>query len=79
MRVCHCHNVNDRELKAAVCSASVGGSDCSRALLAGTSCGGCLPLVEEIVEGTLAEIAGSKAVHPVLASRVRFDAERVAS
>ncbi|HCP48054.1 MAG TPA: hypothetical protein DIU15_18590 [Deltaproteobacteria bacterium] len=59
MRVCHCHAVTDRELRSAVRSAAEGGEKSSCALLAGSSCGGCLPLVEEITEQVLTECAGS--------------------
>ena len=59
MIVCHCHGVSDRAIRAAVklegaaCADDVG-SLCE----AGTGCGGCLPLVEEILE---AEGAGMRA------------------
>ena len=58
MRVCHCYGITDRDLRAAVRSAASGATDPGCALLAGTSCGGCLPLVEEITEGVLAECVG---------------------
>ena len=58
MRVCHCHGITDRDLAAAVRSAAQGQAESSCALLAGTSCGGCLPLVEEITEAVLAECVG---------------------
>ena len=51
MIVCHCHGVSDRVIRAVVqldgaaCTDDVG-SLCE----AGTGCGGCLPLVEEILE-----------------------------
>jgi bacterioferritin-associated ferredoxin len=44
MRVCHCHGVNDREIREAVRS----GGGCCKGDLAGTGCGGCLPLVQQI-------------------------------
>jgi len=44
MRVCHCHGVNDREIREAVRN----GGGCCKGDLAGTSCGGCLPLVQQI-------------------------------
>ena len=62
MRICHCHGVTDRELAAAVRSVARGGSDGSSALLAGSGCGGCLPLVEEITTEVLAECAGKSPI-----------------
>ena len=64
MRVCHCHNITDRDIRAAVRSAAAGGSESSCALLAGISCGGCMPLVEEITDAVLAECASAAVGRP---------------
>ncbi len=50
MLVCHCHGVSDRVIRSAVrngatCRASVGDA-CG----AGTGCGGCLPMVEALID-----------------------------
>jgi bacterioferritin-associated ferredoxin len=84
MRVCHCHNITDRDIRAAVRSAAAGGSESVSALLAGTSCGGCMPLVEEITDSVLAECASAAAWRPrgpfpVLVREHNTDAEIRAS
>jgi bacterioferritin-associated ferredoxin len=62
--VCHCKAGSDRVIRAAVrdgarCRRSVG-----RACAAGRSCGGCSPVIDEIVESELAQLEGS--LHPAL-------------
>jgi bacterioferritin-associated ferredoxin len=60
--VCHCHGVSDRRIQA---EASLGARDAdeiARRCGAGSDCGGCYPLIEDILEirvhGTMAlEIA----------------------
>ncbi len=49
MLVCHCHRVSDREIRAF--AKSHGGSlkEVCRKSGAGTCCGGCMPLVKDIV------------------------------
>jgi len=84
MRVCHCHNITDRDIRSAVRSAAAGGSESSCALLAGSSCGGCMPLVEEITDSVLAECASAAAERPpglfsVLVREPNTDAEIRAS
>lgn len=59
MRICHCHGITDRELEKAVRSVAYGSSDDASALLAGSGCGGCLPLVNEITNKVLAERVGA--------------------
>jgi NAD(P)H-nitrite reductase large subunit len=51
MIVCHCHGVSDRQIRAAVrFEGAACVDDVSAACDAGSGCGGCLPLVEEILE-----------------------------
>lgn len=49
MIVCHCHGVTDREVRAAVREGACRVAEVARRCRAGTSCGGCAPLVAEIV------------------------------
>jgi bacterioferritin-associated ferredoxin len=50
MIVCHCHRVCDRTIRAAVqagaCTEEAVGNVCG----AGSMCGGCVPVVTEIIE-----------------------------
>ena len=54
MLVCHCQGVHSREIEAAVEAGATTLSQMSEACGAGTRCGGCLPLGEEIARGALA-------------------------
>ena len=50
MIVCHCHGVSDRRILA---EASLGATDpdeVARRCGAGSDCGGCYPLIEDILE-----------------------------
>lgn len=49
MLVCHCRRVSDREIRA--CARTFGGSvrGVCRQSGAGTGCGGCVPLVKQLV------------------------------
>jgi bacterioferritin-associated ferredoxin len=57
MRVCHCHNVSDREIvslvREGVDDAAAVGDFCG----AGTRCGGCRPTVEHLVRRSVQEHA----------------------
>jgi len=44
MLVCHCFGVTDRDIRAAVRRGD-------EAIVAGTGCGGCAPLVEAVIAG----------------------------
>ncbi len=58
MIVCHCHAVSDRAIRACVRRDGAACADDVGALCeAGTGCGGCVPVVEEILE---AEGAGTR-------------------
>lgn len=57
MRVCHCHGVTDREIRACVKSGARSAEAVGRACGAGSSCGGCKPLVEHLVEREAGELA----------------------
>jgi len=52
MRICHCHAVSDREIRAAAqCGATTVGQ-VARVCRAGGTCGGCVPAIREIIEQT---------------------------
>ena len=59
MRVCHCHAVSDRTIRACVRAGATTVDAVGRACGAGTSCGGCRPLVAEVVDGEIARFAPS--------------------
>jgi bacterioferritin-associated ferredoxin len=49
MLVCHCRRVSDREIRAHLKSGNSTVRGVCQASGAGTGCGGCLPLVKELV------------------------------
>jgi bacterioferritin-associated ferredoxin len=49
MLVCHCMRVNDRQIRATVESGATTVAQVARALGAGACCGGCAPLVAQLV------------------------------
>ena len=49
MLVCHCHRVSDREIRAAVRGGACTLDDVANQCGAGSGCGGCQPVVEEIL------------------------------
>jgi bacterioferritin-associated ferredoxin len=57
MIVCHCHGVTDREIRASVKCGARTCADVANACGAGSGCGGCEALVEEIVHGERRRLA----------------------
>lgn len=51
MLVCHCRRVCDRQIKAAICSGAHTTEQVSEMCGAGSECGGCRDLIDEIIEG----------------------------
>ena len=49
MMVCHCHAVNDREIRAEIEAGAMDADQLGDRCGAGTRCGNCLPVVEEIL------------------------------
>lgn len=49
MIVCHCHSVTDREIRACIQNGARTCGDVADACGASTGCGGCEPLVADIV------------------------------
>lgn len=50
MIVCHCHRVCDRTIRAAVRAGASTEEAVGDACGAGSTCGGCVPVVTEIIE-----------------------------
>jgi bacterioferritin-associated ferredoxin len=49
MIVCHCKGITDRDIRKAVLEGASTCTDVERHCEAGTECGGCRPLIEQIV------------------------------
>jgi len=49
MIVCHCKGLTDHDIRKAAREGAVDSSDVARSCAAGTDCGGCRPLVDEIL------------------------------
>jgi len=47
--VCHCNGITDRKIRKAVRRGADNAGQVARMCGAGTSCGGCLPAIREIV------------------------------
>jgi bacterioferritin-associated ferredoxin len=60
MIVCHCHAVTDREIRSSVRGGASSAGCVGAACGAGTGCGGCLELVEEIVDDELTAQAAQR-------------------
>jgi bacterioferritin-associated ferredoxin len=54
MIVCHCKGVTDREIRKAVLEGASTCTDVERLCEAGKECGGCRPLIEQLVGGQAA-------------------------
>jgi len=48
--VCHCHGVSDRRIHAEANLGAEDADEIARRCGAGTDCGGCYPLIEDILE-----------------------------
>ena len=57
MIICHCHAVNDRQIKAAVANGVTTIRGLNRELGIGNTCGQCLPQARRMLESTLMQIA----------------------
>ena len=58
MLVCHCERVNDKVIRKCAREGARNHLDVALACGAGSRCGGCRPLVDEIVAETHAELRG---------------------
>ncbi len=59
MIVCHCKAVSDRQVRAAVRAGASRRGAVARACGAGTVCGGCRPVIDEIVSAETVSGAGA--------------------
>jgi bacterioferritin-associated ferredoxin len=50
MLICHCQGVSEREVESAIVSGACTHPAIARACGAGSMCGGCLPLIEELLD-----------------------------
>jgi bacterioferritin-associated ferredoxin len=50
MIVCHCHAISHRRILEVVQSGACTAREVARACAAGTSCGGCVPAIRELIE-----------------------------
>ncbi|WP_024871951.1 (2Fe-2S)-binding protein [Tolumonas lignilytica] len=57
MIICHCHAVNDRQIKEAIAHGIDSVRGLNRELNVGNTCGQCLPQVRRVLESTLMQIA----------------------
>jgi bacterioferritin-associated ferredoxin len=57
MIVCHCFGVSDREIRASVRGGAKTCADVAECCGAGSGCGGCKPLVAEIVHTERRQLA----------------------
>jgi len=48
--VCHCKGITDREIRSAVREGAATHRQVGRACQAGRTCGGCHPVIREIIE-----------------------------
>jgi bacterioferritin-associated ferredoxin len=55
MLVCHCKRVRDREIRAAIENGARTRRDVAKACGAGTGCGGCRPVIDELLESETCE------------------------
>lgn len=70
MVVCHCRAVRERTIREAVRNGAVSSADVAACSGAGTDCGGCLPVIEEIVRESVSAQAGAcEHRHAVTADR----------
>jgi bacterioferritin-associated ferredoxin len=56
MLVCHCERVNDRTIRKCVREGARNHLDIAQACGAGSGCGGCRPVVDELISETQAEV-----------------------
>lgn len=55
MLVCSCNGVSDRKVRKAVRKGAQNAGQVGRMCGAGTTCGGCLPMIRQIVRDEIAE------------------------
>ncbi len=68
MIVCHCHGVNDRSIREAVQAGARTCRQVSRACHAGRACGGCRPVIHEIIERESRPCEAHASHEPIIAA-----------
>ncbi|MBK8593211.1 MAG: (2Fe-2S)-binding protein [Sandaracinaceae bacterium] len=63
MLVCHCERVNDRTIRKCAREGARNHLDVAMACGAGSRCGGCRPLVDELIAETHAEASREGLFH----------------
>ncbi len=66
--VCHCHGVSDRAIRAAVQEGARTCRQVARACHAGRACGGCRPVIHEIIERESRPCEGHATHEPITAA-----------
>lgn len=59
--VCHCHGISDRRIESEMRLGARTVEDIGERCGAGTNCGGCVPLIEDILESKLVALLGDSA------------------
>ncbi|HEX2879330.1 MAG TPA: (2Fe-2S)-binding protein [Polyangiaceae bacterium] len=76
MLVCHCHRITDRDINACLAGGCRSAAEVARVCRAGTSCGGCMPAVKDLVragqEATQSGTQGSGTVQLQLSGGSRI-------
>ncbi|MGB3410327.1 MAG: (2Fe-2S)-binding protein [Microthrixaceae bacterium] len=65
MIVCHCHGVSDRRIESEMLLGATSVEDIGERCGAGTNCGGCIPLIENILESKLVALMNQSTVAAV--------------
>jgi bacterioferritin-associated ferredoxin len=60
MLVCHCKGVTERELRSAIASGACTRRDLARECGAGSVCGGCRPVIDELLDAHAATPAAAR-------------------
>jgi bacterioferritin-associated ferredoxin len=68
MIVCHCKAVSDRSIRDAVRRGARSPREVVLACQAGRHCGGCMPLVRELIESETADLGPDAVEAPVVAA-----------
>ena len=64
MRVCHCHGITDHTIRTCVQQGATTTENVGRSCGAGTSCGGCRPLIDKLVQRETQRFVASNEAAP---------------
>jgi len=62
MFVCHCRALTDREIGEAIAAGARDLDEIGRRCGAGITCGGCCPLLEELLDKAVSRAAGDRSM-----------------